>query len=271
MFTVQQYREVQAALNLLGTRPAGMGPVEAAIEQHHQALQTAKQAAFQKLGSLDDPNLVVIRPQNSAPIGGFLFSFQYGMYDIPQSQRLKDDGIHLILSKDVDLFPAFKFYRRPMTFTSTRYHSTTFINDMPMLLSLHYYVGHGDQIKTQKFYHGLEWMGPEYAENRADYPYIDKSILSDLDRRIGDWFGPRMARCCAELKIEHWGELVQKTEKELLKLKGISKATLETVKEVLDECGLTLGMTVDPSWTPPNRRFNHGWEGTSIAESTSIF
>jgi len=46
-------------------------------------------------------------------------------------------------------------------------------------------------------------------------------------------------------EIRTIGELVQKTESEILKTKNFGRKSLNEIKEILQQMGLTLGMQVD--------------------------
>ena len=55
----------------------------------------------------------------------------------------------------------------------------------------------------------------------------------------------RSANCLKVAKIQVIAELVQKTEAEMLKYRNFGRKSLNEIKEVLHEMGLTLGMRVD--------------------------
>jgi len=54
----------------------------------------------------------------------------------------------------------------------------------------------------------------------------------------------RSANCLQNADIRYLGELVQKTEQEMLKTKNFGRKSLNEIKEVLQEMGLRLGMRV---------------------------
>ena len=63
----------------------------------------------------------------------------------------------------------------------------------------------------------------------------------------------RSANCLQNADIRFIGELVQKTEAEMLKTKNFGRKSLKEIKEVLAEMGLSLGMDIegfDPSRKP---------------------
>lgn len=60
----------------------------------------------------------------------------------------------------------------------------------------------------------------------------------------------RSANCLKAENVYYIGDLVQKTESELLKTPNLGKKSLTEIKEVLAKFGLNLGMKVD-NWPPP--------------------
>jgi DNA-directed RNA polymerase subunit alpha len=62
----------------------------------------------------------------------------------------------------------------------------------------------------------------------------------------------RSANCLQNANIKYIGELVQKTESEMLKTKNFGRKSLKEIKEILAEMGLQLGMKLDnwPGTTP---------------------
>lgn len=59
----------------------------------------------------------------------------------------------------------------------------------------------------------------------------------------------RSANCLANANIKYIGDLVQKTESEMLKTKNFGRKSLKEIKEILSEMGLSLGMKLD-NWPP---------------------
>jgi DNA-directed RNA polymerase subunit alpha len=66
----------------------------------------------------------------------------------------------------------------------------------------------------------------------------------------------RSANCLQNADIRYLGELVQKTEQEMLKTKNFGRKSLNEIKEILHEMGLGLGMRLDnfPSRDELDRR-----------------
>jgi DNA-directed RNA polymerase subunit alpha len=60
----------------------------------------------------------------------------------------------------------------------------------------------------------------------------------------------RSANCLKNADIRYIGDLVQKTEAEMLKTKNFGRKSLNEIKEILTEMGLSLGMKLE-TWPPP--------------------
>jgi DNA-directed RNA polymerase subunit alpha len=60
----------------------------------------------------------------------------------------------------------------------------------------------------------------------------------------------RSANCLQNANIHYIGDLVQRTEAEMLKTKNFGRKSLNEIKEVLQSMGLQLGMKVE---SHPNR------------------
>jgi DNA-directed RNA polymerase subunit alpha len=60
----------------------------------------------------------------------------------------------------------------------------------------------------------------------------------------------RSANCLKNADIRHIGDLVQKSEGEMLKTKNFGRKSLNEIKEILSEMGLSLGMKLE-NWPPP--------------------
>ncbi len=61
----------------------------------------------------------------------------------------------------------------------------------------------------------------------------------------------RSANCLKNANIHYIGDLVQKTEAEMLKTKNFGRKSLNEIKQIISEMGLSLGMKLD-GWPPSN-------------------
>ncbi len=67
----------------------------------------------------------------------------------------------------------------------------------------------------------------------------------------------RSANCLKNAGINLIGELVQKTEAEMLKTKNFGRKSLNEIKEILAEMGLSFGMKLDfPPWNKEEKKEN---------------
>lgn len=75
---------------------------------------------------------------------------------------------------------------------------------------------------------------------------IDEELLAKLRMPISELeLSVRSANCLREAKINTIGELVQKTEMEMLKYRNFGKKSLAEINEILKGLGLSLGLKLD--------------------------
>ena len=65
----------------------------------------------------------------------------------------------------------------------------------------------------------------------------------------------RSANCLKNANIRYIGELVQRTEAEMLKTKNFGRKSLNEIKEILGEMHLGLGMKTE-GWQPPSSKLD---------------
>jgi len=96
----------------------------------------------------------------------------------------------------------------------------------------------------------------ERGSHKPQAPGVDPVLLrpiDDLELTV------RSANCLKAESIYYIGDLIQKTEVELLKTPNLGKKSLTEIKEVLAQQGLALGMKLD-NW-PPVGMSGHGMLG----------
>lgn len=80
------------------------------------------------------------------------------------------------------------------------------------------------------------------------------TLNDNLFRSVDDLeLSVRSANCLKNANIRYIGELVVRSEAEMLKTKNFGRKSLNEIKEILGEMGLGLGMKID-GWPPP------GWD-----------
>ncbi|MDR3557033.1 MAG: DNA-directed RNA polymerase subunit alpha [Syntrophobacteraceae bacterium] len=91
------------------------------------------------------------------------------------------------------------------------------------------FINFEEEVETQE-----EEVRSEPAFNENLFRSVDELELS-----------VRSANCLKNADIRNIGELVQKTEQEMLKTKNFGRKSLNEIKEILAEMGLSLGMKID--------------------------
>jgi DNA-directed RNA polymerase subunit alpha len=86
-------------------------------------------------------------------------------------------------------------------------------------------------------------------ETRPEMPTVDMDrvrLLENLKRSVDELeLSVRSYNCLKNANIRNIGELVQKSEAEMLKTRNFGRKSLNEIKEILETLGLTLGMKLD--------------------------
>jgi DNA-directed RNA polymerase subunit alpha len=85
---------------------------------------------------------------------------------------------------------------------------------------------------------------PQKADAQQDSakPPLNENLFRSVDELE---FSVRSQNCLQNADIKYIGELVQKTEQEMLRTKNFGRKSLNEIKEILREMGLELGMKID--------------------------
>jgi DNA-directed RNA polymerase subunit alpha len=86
------------------------------------------------------------------------------------------------------------------------------------------------------------------VESEADANQLNRYLLKKVDELE---LSVRSANCLKNDNIIYIGDLVQKTEAEMLRTPNFGRKSLNEIKEVLSSMGLRLGMDI-PGWPPEN-------------------
>jgi DNA-directed RNA polymerase subunit alpha len=105
--------------------------------------------------------------------------------------------------------------------------------------------------QVQIFINFDEESEPEYEEDSAHNEILQNE---NLYRSVDELeLSVRSANCLQNANIKLIGELVQKTEADMLKTKNFGRKSLREIKEILATMNLQLGMKLD-GWNPDARR-----------------
>jgi DNA-directed RNA polymerase subunit alpha len=85
-----------------------------------------------------------------------------------------------------------------------------------------------------------------YPEDEEEKEAFNENLLRSVDELE---LSVRSANCLKHANIKLIGDLVQKTEAEILATKNFGRKSLNEIKEILTEMGLSLGMKLD-NWPP---------------------
>ena len=98
----------------------------------------------------------------------------------------------------------------------------------------------------------------EPQSNAGDDEHEKPAFNDNLYRSVEELeLSVRSANCLKNAEILKIFQLVQKTETEMLKTKNFGRKSLNEIKEVLSEMGLSLGMKLE-SFVPPEESVEEG-------------
>ncbi len=98
-----------------------------------------------------------------------------------------------------------------------------------------------DQLETFIYLKNID--KPKIVENKPEFNPVLLCSVDDLELTV------RSANCLKAESINYIGDLVQRTEVELLKTPNLGKKSLTEIKDILATKGLTLGMKLE-NWPP---------------------
>ena len=98
----------------------------------------------------------------------------------------------------------------------------------------------------------INFEEPESAWSPEEHEGRACRSTSNLLRKVDELeLSVRSANCLKNDNIVYIGDLVQKTEAEMLRTPNFGRKSLNEIKEVLATMGLHLGMEI-PNWPPEN-------------------
>jgi DNA-directed RNA polymerase subunit alpha len=112
-------------------------------------------------------------------------------------------------------------------------------------------VAHAAKILKEQLAIFITFEEEEEAEGTKE-PEDSQLLNENLFRSVDELeLSVRSANCLKHANIKYIGDLVQKTEAEILATKNFGRKSLNEIKEILTDMGLSLGMKID-NW-PPRR------------------
>jgi DNA-directed RNA polymerase subunit alpha len=104
-----------------------------------------------------------------------------------------------------------------------------------------------DQLSVFINFEEEEIQEPEVLEEE---PKVNENLFKTINELE---LSVRAANCLKNAHIRYIGDLVQKTEVEMLKTKNFGRKSLNEIKQILGEMGLFLGMKLE-DWSSPDQR-----------------
>lgn len=104
-----------------------------------------------------------------------------------------------------------------------------------------------------------ETIEPEEVEEERSTPQLNENLFRSVDDLE---LSVRSANCLKNANIRYIGELVTRSEAEMLKTKNFGRKSLNEIKEILVNMGLSLGMKIE-GWPPP------GWDPNNPQRPTT--
>lgn len=95
-----------------------------------------------------------------------------------------------------------------------------------------------------------EGFEPDIEEEEVEVPEFNDNLLRPVDELE---LSVRSQNCLQNANLKYIGDLVQKTESEMLKTKNFGRKSLKEIKDLLEGLGLELGMKLD-NWPPQQLR-----------------
>jgi DNA-directed RNA polymerase subunit alpha len=95
---------------------------------------------------------------------------------------------------------------------------------------------------------GSVMIGQAVEPQESDANQLNRYLLKKVDELE---LSVRSANCLKNDNIIYIGDLVQKSEAEMLRTPNFGRKSLNEIKEVLSSMGLRLGMDI-PGWPPEN-------------------
>jgi DNA-directed RNA polymerase subunit alpha len=224
----------------IGLRATGPGEVRAgAIETGHDI-------------DILNPDLVICTLDNGARISMEL-TVEIGKGYVPATANRPEDAPIGLIPVDALFSPVRKVSYRV---ENTRVGQVTDYDSLSMRVETNGAVTPEDAValaarilqdQLQLFINFEEPTRPREAEPTGE-PLINKNLLRKVDELE---LSVRSANCLKNDNIVYIGDLVQKTEAEMLRTPNFGRKSLNEIKEVLANMGLHLGMEIQ-NWPPEN-------------------
>jgi len=244
--------DVVLNIKSLGLRMSSDGPKRMTLTAEGPGEVTAKMIGTGHDIEVMDPDLVICTLDDGATIS-MEMSVESGKGYVPASQNRPDDSPIGLIPVDAVFSPV-----RKVTYKvdNTRVGQVTDYDKLTMEVTTDGSVTPEDSValaarilqdQLQLFVNFDEPRVAREEEKKEEIPF-NKNLLRKVDELE---LSVRSANCLKNDNIIYIGDLVQKTEAEMLRTPNFGRKSLNEIKEVLSQMGLHLGMEI-PNWPPEN-------------------
>ncbi|MBI1207331.1 MAG: DNA-directed RNA polymerase subunit alpha [Azospirillum sp.] len=236
----------------MGLRLHGDGPKRMRLKAEGPGEVTARMIETGPDIHVMDPGLVICTLDNGARLSMEL-TVEGGKGYVPASQNRPEDAPIGLIPVDALFSPVRKVSYKV---ENSRVGQVTDYDKLSMIVETNGAVRPDDAValaarilqdQLQLF---INFEEPSHAVDieRGEEPPFNKNLLRKVDELE---LSVRSANCLKNDNIVYIGDLVQKTEQEMLRTPNFGRKSLNEIKEVLSQMGLHLGMEI-PNWPPEN-------------------
>ncbi len=239
-------------IKALAIRMHSEGPRKIRLRAEGPGVVTAKQIEVSADIEIMNPDLVICTLDNAAHLAMEL-TVETGRGYIPASALRKEDTPIGLLPVDALFSPIRKVAYKV---ENSRVGQVTDYDRLSLTVETDGSVTPEDAIaiaarilqdQLQFFINFEEPKASVAQETLGDLPF-NRNLLRKVDELE---LSVRSANCLKNDNIVYIGDLVQKSEGEMLRTPNFGRKSLNEIKEVLTQMGLTLGMQI-PNWPPEN-------------------
>ena len=239
-------------IKAIGLRMHGEGPKRMRLRAEGPGEVTAGQLETGHDIDVMNPELVLCTLDDGARIDMEL-TVETGKGYVPASQNRPEDAPIGLIPVDAMFSPVRKVAYKV---DNTRVGQVTDYDKLTMEIETDGSVTPDDAValaarilqdQLQLFVNFDEPAVRDYEEKTAE-PAFNKNLLRKVDELE---LSVRSANCLKNDNIVYIGDLVQKSEAEMLRTPNFGRKSLNEIKEVLTGMGLHLGMEI-PNWPPEN-------------------
>jgi DNA-directed RNA polymerase subunit alpha len=236
----------------LALRMHGEGPRKVRLRAETPGEVTAKQIETGADIEVMNPDLVICTLDRNAKLGMTL-TVDTGRGYIPAAALRKEDSPIGLIPVDALFSPVRKVAYKV---ENSRVGQVTDYDKLSLTVETDGSVSPEDAIaiaarilqdQLHLFINFEEPRASAQAEAASDLPF-NRNLLRKVDELE---LSVRSANCLKNDNIVYIGDLVQKSEGEMLRTPNFGRKSLNEIKEVLSQMGLNLGMQI-PNWPPEN-------------------